>query len=413
MPDTSEQASDKTTNVYLVGAGVVGTAILQAHLDAGVPVLFSDVSVNAISAVTDQLRECSFAAAPPLGGTLPTVHIAPPVSAIRKSSPAVPALSHRPRILIESIAERLDVKQQFFAAATEWFPDNTILCSNTSTLRIGDIARPQSAAERVIGMHFFMPVEHRPAVEIIRGPQTSSTVVRSATEHADRIAKSPIVVGDGPGFVVNRMLAPYLNQAMELATSGASAAQIEAAAIAYGMPMSPLELIDWIGTKTTIDAGRGYWSAFPSRMNPSPLVAGMFKKGRLGRNVGGGFYDYTDGDRSAELSPIAVQQCETYTRTTVDHTTEVISQRLALSMWTEAACLLRDGITDSLATIETAMAGGLGYTRPGQWLQYFSDQKFTDLRKAIEFEPLRVDETLIGLVDKHQDFAAVLRSLAN
>ena len=178
-------------------------------------------------------------------------------------------------------------------------------------------------------------------------------------------------MGDGPGFVVNRLLSPYLNEAMLMLGRGISAEQIERAALAYGMPMSPLELIDLIGTRTMFDAGRVYWQAFPSRIAPSPMLSALVKNKRFGHACGHGFYDYEDGVRSEQLSPITAEFCQRYRRDEVSLRDDEVMHVLAIPMWIEAAIAFRDGVATSHQQFDLAMRGGLGYQSNGTWLEYF------------------------------------------
>lgn len=368
--------------VLLVGAGVVGRAILKAHLDAGLGVRIADADSDSLEdAITNVLPDpASWRVSPPrcLPGELHAVDIEPP-SVEPHDRDSVAATE----IVIESIVERADVKQAFFAEAESWCSPRTVFCSNTSTLTIASLGRAMRQPGRLCGMHFFMPVHERPAVEVIAAAETADRTVRRATRHAERIGKRPLRVADAPGFVVNRMLSPYLGQALMLVTRGATAAQLERAAETFGMPMSPLELIDWIGARTAFDAGRVFWQAFPQRMDPSPLLAAMVKRRPLGRSAGGGFYRYAGGDREAELSPEALELCDRYAAKTRTFTDEEVLQLLAIPMWIEALCALRDGVVDGPEAIEIAMAGGLGFTRPGRWFEYFDRLGMPELNAAV------------------------------
>ncbi len=352
----------------LIGAGVVGTAILQSHVDRGTAVRFCDIDANALNSAAGRVQRSKIATTQDVVDGLVTRVVTPEPSG-RHVDSVEP--KNEPSLVIESVAERLDVKRSLLTKLAETLDPATVYCSNTSTLLVSAIADSLSCEAQVMGMHFFMPVDQRPGVELVRGNQTSQAAFAAASHHASRLGKTPIVVGDGPGFVVNRMLAPYLGKAMELVTSGATADQIERAALRFGMPLSPLELIDVIGIKTTIEAGRGYWAAFPERMNPSPIVAGLYKRGRLGRDFGGGFYDYVDGMRSPGLSPEATVLCEDYTREKLVWTDEAVEHQLAVTMWIEAQCLLRDKIADSFETVDLAMQHGLGYTTKIAWSKYY------------------------------------------
>ena len=133
-----------------------------------------------------------------------------------------------------------------------------------------------------------------PLVEVIRGAKTSDETVATAVAYAKNIGKSPIVVNDGPGFLVNRLLLPYMNEALELISDGAEIKAIERAAKDFGMPMGPLTLYDVVGLDTAFYAGRVMCEAFPDRIVASPILPALVKAGRLGQKTGSGFFAYKD-----------------------------------------------------------------------------------------------------------------------
>ncbi|TWU56236.1 3-hydroxyacyl-CoA dehydrogenase family protein [Rubripirellula reticaptiva] len=360
----------------LVGAGVVGRSILRAHIDARISVHLVDMNPSAIELAIDSLDlSDDWQVMPPaqISESLTTV----PIRHGRDSEP-------RPTILIESIAERLDVKQKFFAEAAQVFADETVFCSNTSTLRITTIASSLQCASRFAGMHFFMPVEQRPAVEIVRGERTSEATIQACNQHVLRLGKEPLVVKDSPGFIVNRLLSPYLNQAMLLLCHGVAADRIERAAIAYGMPMSPLELIDTIGTRTTFDAGRVYWQSFPNRIAPAPMLGKMIKTGRLGKSVGAGFYDYTNGQRSQDLAPETIKLAESYFRPIAELTDLDLVELLSIPMRIEAAIAHDEGTVSLFESFDVAMRGGLGFSPHQAWSEFFNDLGSDTIQSSIE-----------------------------
>lgn len=375
-------------DVLLVGAGVVGRAIAIDHLLAGVPVWLADRDADVLRESCDRvLQQCDSVAdsASPWGARvpLPVVHLSPSAcvngTAEERSAPAA-----TPRwLLIESIAERLDIKQAFFADAETWFERPAILTTNTSTLSIASIAARMRSPDRLCGLHFFMPVVDRPAAEIIphRGDDavteaagTLPEVIEACCHHARTLNKSPLVVRDAPGFVVNRLLAPYLNLAMNLLCGGISATTIEQAALVYGMPISPLELIDLIGPRTAFDGGRVVWSAFPTRMDPSPLLPAMVKAKLSGVSSGEGFYRYdSNGNRmSRSLSESATQlsqkyQHDDFANFPADPALQIslVADLVAAVLRLEAMAIERDGVADA-ATITSAMRGGLRWEPPMQ-----------------------------------------------
>jgi 3-hydroxyacyl-CoA dehydrogenase len=352
--------------ILLVGAGVVGRAIAAAHLDAGVSIRIADRDEACLREAVSQLthRRDRWQVSPPfrLGQHLRVFALS--CQAGHPTSPSAP-------IVIESITEKLETKQVFFEEAERLLSDDAVLCTNTSTLRISTLAGSLARPERFCGMHFFMPVKGRAAVEVVGGERTTDATITQCMDHVRRIGKQPLVVGDGPGFLVNRLLSPYLNEAMLLLGRGVTAGQIQRAALAYGMPMSPLELIDLIGTRTMFDAGRVYWQSFPSRLSPSPMLASLVKNKRLGRACDAGLYDYADGRRSDDLSPITLEFCEKYRRDEVSMGDDEVMRLLSIPMWIEAALAYRDGVASSPEQFNLAMSGGLGFQSAASWLDFF------------------------------------------
>ncbi len=206
--------------VYLIGTGVVGREILKAHLDADIPICVADQNEVQLNDSIERLGNERAEVRPAKLGRLPAVEI--------NGSDDCPA---GPKIVIESISERLDVKQSFFQTIEQLLDEHAVLCTNTSTLRIGHIASKLKHPNRLCGMHFFMPVDQRDAVEVVRGKHTDSDAVEACLHHIRSLQKTPIVVADTPGFIVNRLLCPYLNQALLLLGQGVCSEDLPAATI--------------------------------------------------------------------------------------------------------------------------------------------------------------------------------------
>ena len=392
---------------------MVGRAILHAHVAAGVSACVADQDPDALDfAISEVLASQPDAQVTRMAVETQGLSLASIV--LEGFQPC-----DEPTIVIESIAEQLDVKQAFFAKATEIFGHDATLCSNTSTLLIEDIAAGLPQQGNVCGMHFFMPVDQRPAVEIVRAKNTDESIVRRCEEHIKQINKSPLVVADRPGFIVNRLLSPYLNQSLLLLSRGVSHEQIEQAAIAYGMPMSPLELIDYIGTRTMFSAGRCFYQAFPDRLDPSLIVPRLVKKKQVGREGGAGLYAYENGVRSDSLGAMAAQIVAEYSTQPVEVNHQDIVHLLAVPMWIEAALAFRDGVTDKLSDFDLAMRGGLGYQSdlgscPGSWLGYFDTIESSALINAIEkwnsvFKSMQAPPDLLRLLKTCSASAAIER----
>lgn len=360
--------------VYLIGTGVVGREILKAHVDADIPICVADQNEGQLRETIQWLGVDDAHVQPTRLGRLAAVEI-----------DGQNDLPDGPPLVIESISERLDSKQALFQAIEQLLDEDAILCTNTSTLRIGHIGCKLKHPNRLCGMHFFMPVNRRDAVEVVRSEETDSDAIDICLQHVRSLRKTPIVVSDGPGFIVNRLLCPYLNQSLLLLGQGVSAEQLADAADRYGMPMSPLELMDWIGTRTMFDAGRVFWQSFPTRFEPSPILPALVKAQRFGRECGRGCYDYDDGVRSENLSPITIEICQRYRRgDSPALSDEEILLLLAIPMWIEAALAFDEGVAQPLDQVDVAMNGGLGYRSDGDWLQFFDSLGSEKMLAVIE-----------------------------
>ena len=215
--------------------------------------------------------------------------------------------------------------------------------------------------ERFCGLHFCHPVRERPLVEIVRGAKTGDETIATLVAHAKAIDKLPIVVADGPGFLVNRLLLPYLAEALELLMEGASIEMIENAALEFGMAKGPFRLMDEIGLDTTLQAGWSMAAAFPDRIPISPLLVALIKLGRLGQKSGAGFFSYADPASTKAIDskgtvpfslaklghpqpdPATIEIVARWVKTAHHHSAENIILRLLLPMILEATRILEEG----------------------------------------------------------------------
>ena len=220
-------------------------------------------------------------------------------------------------LVVEAIVEDMDAKRELFARLEGICRPDAILATNTSALSITEIAAATSTAERVVGMHFFNPAPVLPLVEVIVGDSTSATVAERVREFAEAIGKRPVVCPDRPGFVVNRILIPLLNDCVRLYEQGGISADDLDQAMTAGLnwPIGPLRLIDLIGADVHVHASEALWQAYREpRFAPPPSLVRMVESGRLGRKAGAGFYTLTDlaghGDPnqvvSASRNPVSV-----------------------------------------------------------------------------------------------------------
>lgn len=343
--------------VGVIGAGIMGAGIAGAHLRRDVPVTLADSSAAALAKGRQQaIDDASYDR---------KLHGVDPQRALRASSlltdaPALDRMSDC-GLVIEAIVENADAKRQIFDVVEPQLHPDAVLASNTSTIRITNLAARLARPDRFCGMHFFNPVKRMPLVEIIRGRQTSDATILTAVAHAQRIGKSPIVVNDGPGFLVNRLLFPYLNESLELLGEGADPWAIERAATDFGMPLGPLELYDMVGLDTAMYAGRVILEAFPDRVKPSPILPMLVKSGRLGQKSGAGFFQYGNPDRKPQTDPAALAIIQRYRTADRQHSPEELTWRLLLPMLLEATRALEDDVVRDPRDIDFGVIFGLGF----------------------------------------------------
>ncbi|MGC4003221.1 MAG: 3-hydroxyacyl-CoA dehydrogenase NAD-binding domain-containing protein [Pirellulales bacterium] len=271
-------------------------------------------------------------------------------------------------LVIEAVIEKPDIKRQVLGELEAALRPDAFLASNTSTIRIAGLAEGLSRPRNFCGMHFFNPVRKMPLVEIIRGPLTSDETVVAAVAYAKRIGKTPIVVNDGPGFLVNRLLSPYLNEAMVLLHEGVHWSEIDAAAVAWGMPLGPFAIYDMVGTDTSLYAGRTMWEAFPERMILSSVLIKLMEAGRLGQKSGAGFYRYKPGDdrplpdaAADDVVAPAIASARKKLRGIERPASEDVIWRLVLPMVLEATMVLEEGLVRRVEDVDLGVVLGLGF----------------------------------------------------
>jgi 3-hydroxyacyl-CoA dehydrogenase/enoyl-CoA hydratase/3-hydroxybutyryl-CoA epimerase/enoyl-CoA isomerase len=262
-------------------------------------------------------------------------------------------------VTVEAVVEKLEVKR---AVLTEWeraVPETAIFASNTSTIPIAQIASAASRPDRVAGMHFFNPVHRMPLVEVIRGEKSSDQTIATVFALAKKLKKNPIVVRDLPGFLVNRILAPYLSEAVRLVREGCRIEDVDRAMTDFGMPVGPLALLDDVGLDVAVKAGEVLQASFPQRIKSGGDEA-LVAAGRLGRKSGSGFYEYPDGNRG-KPSPAAYEVLRAEPKDFRPFPQDQIESRLALPMVNEAAFCLEDGVVGGPAKLDLAMILGTGF----------------------------------------------------
>ena len=344
----------------VIGAGIMGAGIAASHLRAGFGVTLVDVQADTLAAsVAGILDEAAWDRG--TKRTDPTRAVA--LSGRLNTATRLTAIAECD-LVIESVLERADIKRQVLVDIERTVGPTTVIATNTSTNPIAKLAEPLEDPSRFCGIHFFNPVRRMTLVEVIRGPATSDATVATAVAHVKRLGKCPIVVRDSPGFLVNRVLMPYLHESVEMLREGIESKRIDRVARGFGMPMGPLELYDMIGLDTAFYAGLVLSAAYGDRIEASPLIPALVKSGRLGRKTGDGFYHYREGgqrariDRPDEGVLTLIRPYALPARETTDAT---ICDRLLLPMLLEALRVLDEGIVRDGRDIDLAVIHALGF----------------------------------------------------
>lgn len=344
----------------VVGAGIMGAGIVASNLRAGFAVTLADVSGPTLADAVPRILE---EAAWDRGAKRSDAGAALAMAGRLRTSTGLAALAGSD-LVMESVLERTDLKQQVLADIERAVGPDAIIATNTSTNPIAKLAEALDEPARFCGMHFFNPVRRMVLVEVIRGPATSDATVAAVVAHAKRLGKCPVVVKDSPGFLVNRVLMPYLHEAVEMVREGLEPARIDRVSRSFGMPMGPIELYDMIGLDTAFYAGLVLSAAYGDRIEASPLIPAFVKAGRLGRKTGLGFYRYRGTGPKARIigsDEEATRLVGRYAlppRETADRT---IADRLFLPMLLEALRVLDEGIVRDGDDIDLAVIHALGF----------------------------------------------------
>ncbi|TDJ53017.1 MAG: fatty acid oxidation complex subunit alpha FadJ [Gemmatimonadetes bacterium] len=264
----------------------------------------------------------------------------------------------RSELVVEAVFEDLEVKRKVLAEFEEVLPDGSVYATNTSTIPIQRIADGAAHPERVIGMHFFSPVEKMPLLEVIPGKDTNADTIVTAVRFGRRMGKTVIVVRDHPGFWVNRILSPYMNEAGHLLKEGTPIEAIDRTMTRYGFPVGPIALLDEVGIDVAQKASGVMHEAFGERLRPAPVIDALIGDRRLGRKNGRGLYRYEKGKKKGPDKSVyrllGVQRSE-------EVSPETIEQRLLFAMLNEAAMAVGEGVVQSPRDGDIGAIFGIGF----------------------------------------------------
>ncbi|WP_437230619.1 3-hydroxyacyl-CoA dehydrogenase NAD-binding domain-containing protein [Planctomicrobium sp. SH661] len=383
--------------IAVIGAGTMGAGIAQLAASRGYDVILQDIKEEFVNRGMDTIRGLFSKAVEKKAMSQSDAD-----ESLARLQPRVNwGPSDDVDLMVEAIIERLDVKETLFKEADERLPARAVLASNTSALPVNEMAKFTSRPEHVAGLHFFNPVHKMPLVEVVRAPGTSDETIATLVAVSKKLGKVPIVVRQSPGFLVNRILFPYLDEAARLAVEGYSAKEIDKAAKKFGMPMGPIELLDVVGIDVALDVSKTL-SPLAMQATPSPeLFEKLSQAGHKGQKTGQGFYIWTDGKRG---EPAEQPQVPNATRPqpvadwviggeTFDH----LQQRLMLSMINEARKCLAEQVVREAWMVDLGMVLGTGFSPfrggPMQCIQRWGEDEVINRLKLLQqtygerFEP--------------------------
>jgi 3-hydroxyacyl-CoA dehydrogenase/enoyl-CoA hydratase/3-hydroxybutyryl-CoA epimerase/enoyl-CoA isomerase len=342
--------------VGVLGAGIMGAGIAGAHVRRGIPVVMLDADSQALQKGVAAITKVMQARIDIGRMTQPEMLTA---LGLVSTTESLAAMADRD-VVIEAVVENEAVKTQLYRDLQPILKAEAILASNTSTISITRMAKSWHRPERFAGMHFFNPVDRMQLVEVIRGERTSDETVVTLVALAKRVGKTPIVVRDCPGFLVNRILFPYINESLVLLEEGAAPRAIDRAATDFGMPMGPITLNDLVGLDTSLYAGKVINTAFADRAVSTRILDELVAAGRLGQKSGAGFYNYAKGSRGAD-DPALAALLGRYQKEPRQIAAEEIADRLFLPMLVEASRVLMEGIVREPADVDMGLILGIGF----------------------------------------------------
>ena len=327
-------------NVHVVGAGVMGGDIAAWAALRGFSVTLEDRSAEFIEPALKRAAEL-FArrVRDPAQNAATRARLRPDVAGA-----GVPQAD----VVIEAIFENLDAKRELYARLEPRMKPGALLATNTSSIMLEPLAERLADPARLVGLHFFNPVAQMPLIEIVHAERTAATAVQAATAFARRLDKLPVPCRSAPGFMVNRVLTPYLNEAMYAADEGVALAAIDQAAVRFGMPMGPIELADVVGLDVAAHVGEIIARELGRPAPQLPRLAALLAAKKFGRKSGAGFYLWRDGKAVKDQAPGAAAP-------------EDLTDRLILVLVNECVACLRERVVEDADLVDAAVIFGTGF----------------------------------------------------
>jgi len=348
----------------VIGAGTMGAEIAQVMTYANIPVVLKDVKEEFVASGIKKIKSIYDRRVQKGKMTEEEVQ--------KKMSLVLPATTYEPfkdvDLVVEAVPENMALKKTIFADLDAACPPGTILATNTSSLSISEIASATKRPEKVIGLHFFFPAHVMKLVEVIPGLLTDLDAVDSVFSFSEALRKIPIRVNECPGFLVNRLLMPYLNEAAFCLQDGAATMkQIDEVCVKFGFPMGPFTLIDNIGLDVAAEVAKVLAEGFGPRMQVAAIWDKVLQLKRYGVKSGAGFYNHKDPNDKTIDTIVSDLQKEINVKKTV-----FSMDRLLCPMINEAALCLQEKVS-SASDVEKGMVAGIGFPIENGGLLHYAD----------------------------------------
>jgi len=347
----------KISSAAVLGAGVMGGGIAHLFADKGISVRMKDIGLpglelgvqSALSLFKKSLKRRSIT---PRQFDQKLARIAPTTTYDGFRSAEV---------IIEAVIEKMEIKQAVLKELESFVTRDAVIATNTSSLSVSKMQSVMANPERFCGMHFFNPVHKMPLVEVIRGEKSSDQAVSQIYQFSKQIGKTPIVVKDAPGFLVNRLLMPYLTEAAIMVSEGVRIEELDPAMLEFGMPMGPIELIDEVGLDVAEKVGHILHDGFGERMSPPNTFEKLLKEKRLGKKSGAGFYRYGGSDKKEKTFDSGIYDLLGIQPVSGKIPAQEMVERCVYSMVNEAARCLQEKIVATPEDVDLGMIMGTGF----------------------------------------------------
>lgn len=370
-------------NAALLGAGVMGGGIAWLFANNKIDIRIKDITQNAIALGYNQIVK--------VFNQLKQIRKITPEEANLKIDSVTTGLDFigfdKAQFVIEAVVENMAVKKRILAEAETQVKKDTIIVSNTSSLSISEMASALKNPERFAGMHFFNPVNRMPLVEVIRGEKTSDKTISTVVKLSKKLGKTPIVVKDVAGFLVNRILLPYMNEAAYLLQEGAEVKRIDDVIESFGMPMGPFVLADVVGIDVGVKVSHSLFEAYGERMRVADVLDEIYNnhKELLGKKSGKGFYIHPNGGENREIEVILSEVRKAKNLHPIYLPDAEILDRCILTMVNEAAKCLEENVVKNARYLDMAMIMGAGFPAfRGGVLRYADSRGIAEIVKKLQ-----------------------------